>query len=128
MYWLGEYIIQFYKFHVGFWLQKVVRFLKILISLGLVLSLYSFSVKAQNVVTLKPRKTKAAIYKKPNFDAKIIYLLPKGKKVLGTRSTVEGSNGLGLFHKVKLGKSRYGYVLDTEVKISGSKPKSKKKK
>lgn len=81
---------------------------------------------AQNIVQLQPIKDQAAVYKKPDFDAKILYLLPKDKKVLGTRSTVEGLQGLGLFHKVKLSDKVYGYMLDTEVRMTKSKNTEKK--
>ncbi len=72
---------------------------------------------AQSVVVVEPVKDLAAVYSKADFDSKIIYLLPKGKKVIATRSTKEGVNGLGLFHKVKLNSKTFGYMLDTEVKI-----------
>jgi hypothetical protein len=83
---------------------------------------------AQSIVYLQPKKDQAAVFRKPDFDEKIIYLLPKDKKVLGTRSTVEGLNGLGLFHKVKLSSKTYGYVLDTEVFFVKESLKKKNKK
>lgn len=82
---------------------------------------------AQAVVTLQSKKENAAVYAEPDFDAKIIYLLPRGKKLVGTRSTREGISGLGLFHKVKLNSKTYGYVLDTEVVLQGSAKSDKKK-
>lgn len=85
--------------------------------------------QAQSIVKLKAKKEEAAVYLKPDFDAKVIYLLPKDKVVVGTRSTVEGLNGLGLFHKVKLSDKVYGYMLDTEVQITkGQAPQKKNQK
>lgn len=79
--------------------------------------LFSSLVYAQNLVIVQPTKDVAAVYSEPDFDSKIIYLLPNDKKVVATRSTKEGVNGLGLFHKVKLNSKTFGYMLDTEVKI-----------
>ncbi len=83
---------------------------------------------AQSIVVIQPVRDQAAIYQKPDFDAKIIYLLPKSKKVYATKSTTEGLNGLGLFHKVKLNSKTFGYMLDTEIKILGQKAQSTSKK
>lgn len=82
--------------------------------------------KAQGVVMLESKLEQSAVFDRPNFDAKILYLLPKNKKLPGTRSTVAGDDGLGLFHKVKLNSTTYGYMLDTEVDIVGSKGSKKK--
>ncbi len=60
----------------------------------------------------------AAIYKKPDFDSAILDYLDKGLKVVLTRKTYKGKDGLGVFYKIRLGKKRYGYIVDTEVKPS----------
>ena len=62
----------------------------------------------------------ANVYKSPSFDAKVLVRLKEGRKVLGTKKTVAGTDGFGLFHKVRLRKGLYGYILDTSVK--GFKP------
>lgn len=98
----------------------------LLTSIFLAVTFASESLKAQSIVKLKAKKEEAAVYLKPDFDAKVIYLLPKDKVVVGTRSTVEGLNGLGLFHKVKLSDKIYGYMLDTEVQITNSAVTQKK--
>lgn len=105
------------KLETCFWVSLVI------FSLGFIVPSASY---AQNIVKLQAVKDQAAIYVKPDFDEKIIYLLPKEKHVIGTRSTVEGLQGLGLFHKVKLNSKTYGYVLDTEVKVIGSVDSKKK--
>ena len=63
----------------------------------------------------------ARVYKRPNFDAEVIANLSPGKKLLGSVKNYEGTDGLGLFHKVRLKKGHYGYVLDTD--IVGFKPR-----
>ncbi len=93
---------------------------------GFSLSFLSTLTYAQSVVQLAPKKDHAAVYEKPDFDSKIILLLPQDKKVFGTKSTVEGLQGLGLFHKVKLKDNVYGFMLDTEVEVLNAKTVEKK--
>lgn len=109
-------------FKLSFIQTYALTFMIVLLCIGFV----SRPVNAQSIVKLQPTKDQSAVYLKPDFDAKVIYLLPKDKKVLGTRSTVEGLNGLGLFHKVKLSNKIYGYMLDTEVQILNDKITQKK--
>lgn len=55
------------------------------------------------------------VYKKPNFDSKVLLKLSSGKRILGSKVTYEGEDGFGLFHKVRLKKGVYGYIVDTSV-------------
>ena len=59
---------------------------------------------------------RANVYESPNFDAKILLRLDEGRKVVGTKKTFAGTDGFGLFHKVRVKKGVYGYVLDTNIK------------
>lgn len=99
-----------------------------LYSILLVFLIPTASKAAREIVKLEVIKSSIRVYQKPNFDSPVIYQLQRKKKVYGTRRLLEGQNGLGLFHKVRLRKGVYGYVLDTDVKIQGSVKASKKKR
>ena len=60
------------------------------------------------------------VYQRPNFDAKVIIRLESGRKIVGAIKTTQGTDGFGLFHRVKLKKGFYGYIVDTDIK--GFKP------
>lgn len=70
-------------------------------------------------------KSKAPVYRKPSFDAAVIIRLKKGQKLYGSDKEIEGSDGFGIFYKVRLKKGLYGYVLDTSTK--GFTPKGRLK-
>ncbi len=72
-----------------------------------------------SVVKLVVVKPVAVVYERPDFDSPVIYQLPAKKQVYGTRKTIVGEAGLGLFHKIRLRKGVYGYILDTEVRSLG---------
>ena len=87
--------------------------------------LYSTNTYAKNIIILKAKKRQVPVYKKPDFDSEVIYILKKEKKFYGTLETLEGLNGLGLFHKVRINAKTYGYVLDTDILPIDSKNRKK---
>jgi hypothetical protein len=70
--------------------------------------------QSKSIIVLEMAKT-TNVYKSPNFDAKVLLRLESGRKVMGTRKTVQGTDGFGLFHKVRLRKGVYGYIVDTDI-------------
>ncbi len=89
------------------------------------LTTLSFPSSAEKATVLVIRKSKAPIYKKASFDSRILAYAPKGKKLYGTKKARPGVEGFGLFHKVRIKKGLYGYILDTDV--VGFKKRFKKK-
>lgn len=80
---------------------------------------FCFAAKSKSrktVGVLEIGKPRVNVYKKPSFDSRVLIVLGKGKKLYGTRKTRAGIDGLGLFHKVRLKKGVYGYILDTDIK------------
>ena len=63
----------------------------------------------------------AAVYKGPSFDSPIIDYLQMGKKITAKKKVVKGAGGFGSFYKVKVGRSKIGYMSDVEVSVSGKK-------
>lgn len=74
------------------------------------------------VSILQISKEQTPAYAEASFDARIIVSLKKGQKLYGIKKKVSGIDGLGLFHKVRLKKGVYAYVLDTAVKGFRGKP------
>ena len=85
--------------------------------------------KSKSFEVLEIGKT-TNVYKAPNFDSKILMRLESGRRVVSTKKVIQGTDGFGLFYKVKLRKDVYGYVVDTDIKgfkASGVFSKSQKK-
>ena len=80
----------------------------------------------QNVVIFKAKKRQVPVYKQPDFDSQIIHIFKRNKKFYGIQKILEGHQGLGLFHKVRVNAKTYGYVLDTHVLFADSKNKEVK--
>ena len=75
----------------------------------------------------------AIVHGRPNFDSEVIAKFSKGSKILGAVKKTAGTDGFGLFHKVRLKKGVYGYVIDTSFagfKADGlfNKPQKTKRK
>lgn len=58
----------------------------------------------------------AAVYEKPDFDSKVIDFVPYNTNVTISRKSFAGSEGLGLFHKVRV-RGKIGYIPDTDIKV-----------
>lgn len=56
----------------------------------------------------------ATVYQMPDFDSKVLAILPPGLKVQSSHRTFPGKGGLGLFYRVAY-KGDKGYVADTEM-------------
>lgn len=91
------------------------------ITLLLLATSFIFIITPQNaqaesrIGVLEIRKRRVPVYKKASFDSRIIAYAKKGKKLYGTKKTRPGIEGFGLFHKVKLRKGLFGFILDTDV-------------
>ncbi len=57
----------------------------------------------------------ATVYKKPDFDDKVLANLPPGLKVVISQKKVQGVGGLGAFFKIRFDKNKIGYVADNEI-------------
>lgn len=57
----------------------------------------------------------ATVYQSPDFDSKVVVVLPPGLKVSSSHRTFPGKGGLGLFYRVAYEKTKTGYVADTEL-------------
>ncbi len=68
------------------------------------------------VSILEIERSSTQVYASPSFDARIIINLKRGQKLYGLNKKIVGTDGFGLFYKVKLKKNMYGYILDTSVK------------
>jgi len=98
----------------------------------------SLKKKSSNEKSVARKNTKvfvlsksAKVYKQPNFDSRVIANFKKGSKVLGTINKTSGTDGFGLFHKIRLKKGIYGYIIDTSIdgfRADGLFNKSQKKK
>jgi hypothetical protein len=69
----------------------------------------------------------AAVYEKPDFDSKVIDFLPYETKVTISRKAYAGTEGLGLFHKVRV-KGKIGYIPDTDIRAAGKEAEKEKEK
>ena len=80
----------------------------------------------------------AAVYSKPDFDAPVAEYLDYQTKITIARKATAGIGGMGLFHYVRYGGGKTGYILDTDLKVAkgeakkapktaGKKKKSKSK-
>jgi hypothetical protein len=69
----------------------------------------------------------AAVYDGANFDSTVTEYLDAGKKVRISKKTYPGGGGIGVFYKVKIGKT-IGYITDIDVEIKGAGGKKSKKK
>ncbi len=68
------------------------------------------------VSILQIAKPDTSVYELPSFDARILVNLKRGQKLYGLNKKIVGTDGFGLFYKVRLKKNVYGYILDTSVK------------
>ncbi len=59
----------------------------------------------------------AAIYEKPDFDAKVQDYLRYQTKVQVSKKAFRGSSGMGLFHRIRYG-NKTGWVPDTDIRIA----------
>lgn len=83
---------------------------------------------SSGVVRLVVIKPSATVYSKADFDSDVLIVLPARRQVYGTAKTITGAAGLGLFHKIRLKKGLYGFVLDTDVRSTGAAAPAVKKK
>jgi len=58
----------------------------------------------------------AAVYEKPDFDSKVIDFVPYNSAVTISRKSFAGTEGLGLFHKVRV-RGKIGYIPDTDIRV-----------
>ncbi len=72
--------------------------------------------KKSKVRVLQISTPNAEAYDEPSFDARVIIRLKRGQKLYGLKRKISGTDGLGLFYKVRLKKGVYAYILDTSVK------------
>jgi hypothetical protein len=70
----------------------------------------------------------ATVYVDPDFDSKVIAVLPPGMKVVISQRKFPGRGGLGAFYRIRFNKKRLGYVADTEVITEFQKVGKKQKK
>lgn len=59
----------------------------------------------------------AAVYSAPNFDAPVQDYLSYETKVVVSKNAKVGEGGLGLFHVIKYGSGKQGYITDTDIRI-----------
>jgi hypothetical protein len=67
----------------------------------------------------------AAVYEKPDFDSKVIDFVPFQTPVVISRKSYAGTEGLGLFHKVRV-RGKIGYIPDTDIRV-GEKEREREK-
>lgn len=60
--------------------------------------------------------TETAVYETSNFDADVLVYLPINKKIQASKRIYKGKN-FGSFRKVKITKSKYGFVSDIDIKL-----------
>lgn len=60
----------------------------------------------------------AAIYKEPDFDSPVVDYVGADTKVSVSKKAFSGAAGMGIFHQVRYGSKREGYIPDTDVRAA----------
>jgi hypothetical protein len=63
----------------------------------------------------------SAVYEVANFDSPVLQYMDRGKKVKISKKIYPGIGGLGAFYKIRIKKGVYGYIADTDAKVSRKK-------
>ncbi|HMN70117.1 MAG TPA: hypothetical protein PKC28_16380, partial [Bdellovibrionales bacterium] len=61
----------------------------------------------------------ASVYEGPDFDSRVITYLNFKTKVKASKKAYRGVGGMGLFHMIRYGGGKQGYVPDTDIRVSG---------
>lgn len=91
---------------------------------GLLLIIFSYSYIAQAAPAQIIVET--AVYKSSDFDSDVIVYFSAKKKIQASKKIYKGKN-FGSFRKVKISKSKYGFVSDVDVKLLVQIRKQKKR-
>lgn len=86
----------------------------------LVLLQLSFSVQA--AVIAVQVSVDAEVFAKPNLKSKVIEKLTAGTVISMKTDKVVGEGGFGVFYKVRTPSRKIGYVVDSDIAMTGGKP------